>query len=91
MLDGLGSAWNIVGQVAELRELTSQKSKDWRGYVVKMATMGSTFEALCSPDVWKGLQIGQLCKFAGHLEDQRGTLRLMLDRVTPANVSKVPA
>lgn len=85
VFDGLVTRWEMGGLLNDKRELTSQKQASWRGYVVKIGTLHGVFEALSSAEVWQKLVVGQAYRFGGHLEDQRGTLRLMLDRVLPLN------
>jgi hypothetical protein len=83
MFDGLVTRWEMGGLLNDKRELKSAKDANWRGYVVKIGTLHGVFEALGSLELWQKLQVGQAYKFGGHLEDQRGTLRLMLDRALP--------
>ena len=79
---GLIAQWQMTGQVVQKRELTSEKNKTWRGHVVKVMTMGLTIELNTSKDDWDKIAEGSPYTLGGHFEDQRGTLKLIVDRVS---------
>lgn len=68
----LWDQFSIAGIITETRELTSQKNKDWRGYVIKIATLGKIFELTVDQKQFNDLAAGQNLEFIGHFEEQRG-------------------
>jgi hypothetical protein len=76
----LSASWKISGIVSERRELTSDKNKSWRGYVVKVASLGTTFEVQVDKRQYEELTPGQLLQLDGHFEDQGGRQKLVVDR-----------
>lgn len=80
----LTARWQMMGIVGELRELKSPKNKDWRGYVVKLQTLGSTFEVQAEEDQYKKIKEGEAYALQGIFEDQGGRLRLILKEFKPA-------
>ncbi|QDU55858.1 hypothetical protein [Aeoliella mucimassa] len=76
---GFISIWQIKGVVSEVRELTSQKNPNWRGYVAKIQTLGSTFEVNVEDETtWKSLETGAGYDFSGNLTNNNGRIRLEL-------------
>lgn len=78
----LSASWSIVGIVVEARELTSQKNKNWKGYVAKVASLGATFELQLSVEQYRQLAAGQMLAFTGRFEEQSGRQRLVCDGFT---------
>lgn len=78
------ASWNVVGVVAEKRELKSQKNTEWRGYVVKLATLGMTAEVQCEHELYKALAVGQQVNATGTFEESQGRLRLLLRELVPS-------
>lgn len=79
--------WSISGVVSELRELKSAKNETWRGYVVKIATLGMTAEVNVTPEQYKTLAVGGEVRASGRFEDKGGYLRLIaavIGEPTPA-------
>lgn len=74
----LYASWSMMGVVTERRELTSEKNKSWRGYVVKVATLGATFEVQVTPEQYGQIAYGQSLELSGRLEEQQGRMRLVL-------------
>lgn len=79
----LGSEWSIEGVIQEKRPLTSAKSPDWRGWLVKVATLGNAFEIMVAKDQFDGVHEGEIRKFSGELEYSSNKLRLICKRITP--------
>lgn len=86
----LWSTWSIAGVVVEARELTSQKNATWRGYVVKVQTLGQTFELQTDVDQHKKLAAGMNMAFAGRFEDQGGRQRFVVESMVDAAKAKAP-
>lgn len=62
------ASWKITGDVVDRRELTSEKNKAWRGYVVKVAVVGATLEVQVSEAEFKSLGVGEHVQLAGRFE-----------------------
>lgn len=78
--------WAISGVVVERRELKSEKNATWRGYVVKVATLGMTAEVTVTPELFSQIADGSAVSFKGRFEDNKGYLRLVAtDLVTPTS------
>jgi hypothetical protein len=77
--------WQIVGVVNELRELTSPKNAAWRGYLVKLAGLGSTYELHVSRELYGTVATGQLIEASGGFEYQKGELKLIARFLIPQN------
>lgn len=74
----LFAEWSIGGIVTERRELTSKKNETWRGYVVKVASLGATYELQCTAEQFAVIGVGQPLHFKGRFEDQGGFQRLVV-------------
>ncbi|MEQ8209732.1 MAG: hypothetical protein RH917_07855 [Lacipirellulaceae bacterium] len=83
------AGWRIHGVVSETRELKSPKNPDWRGYLAKVQTLGSTHEITCEDQAqWSTLQQlkGQAALLGGEFETVKGALKLILKTVEkPSN------
>lgn len=75
------AVWKIGGIVNELRELTSTKNAAWRGYVVKLQSLGHTFELGVTAEQYASLIVGELVEAIGRFEEQAGRLKLVADRI----------
>lgn len=84
----LQASWLIVGVVTERRVLTSEKSKTWRGYVVKVASLGATFELQATPEQHGSIQEGQVLRLTGRFEDQHGRVKLVISQYADASERK---
>jgi len=84
----LYAKWEIGGVVQERRELKSEKNREWRGYVMKIATLGQTFEIQVNEEVYKRLAIGNAAIFTGSFEEFGGRLRFNCES---ANLQEDPA
>lgn len=69
--------WSISGVVVERRELKSEKNATWRGYVVKVATLGMTAEVTVTPELFAKIGDGAPISLTGRFEDNKGYLRLV--------------
>lgn len=93
-MQGLFATWRIGGILVEKRELTSSKNKEWRGHVVKVASLGMMHELQCDADQYNKLREGEHLLFEGTFTEQKGNngvfLRLVLEKTSslPAAVSK---
>lgn len=77
------AGWQIVGLVNGRRELTSPKNPSWRGYVIKVATIGNTFDVNVTQDIYAMLLDQVPYEFAGRFEDRSGHLTLISERIKP--------
>lgn len=93
-MQGLFATWRIGGILVERRELKSKNNKDWRGYVVKVASLGMMHELQCDLDQYNKLSEGQHLLFEGSFSERKtgGNTFLQLDLEKwgdlPAAVSK---
>ena len=71
--------WNVCGIVTEKRELTSKKNADWRGYIVKVATLGESYEIQTTPEQYKAIGDGEHIECTGKFEEQNNKQRFVLD------------
>lgn len=78
----LGSQWSIEGVIQERRPLTSAKSPDWRGWLIKVATLGNAFEIMVGKDQYDMVHEGEVRKFAGELEYSGNKLRLICKTIS---------
>jgi hypothetical protein len=78
---GLRASWEVVGIVVERRELTSEKSKSWKGYVCKVSTLGMTAEIALTDKLFPQVGEGQHLVFRGRFEERGGYLKLIAESV----------
>ncbi len=64
------ASWRIVGVVVERRELTSPKNVDWRGHVVKLATIGATFEVEVNAEQYATVGDGGAYDMSGRFDSR---------------------
>lgn len=85
-MHGLWAKWSIGGIIVDTRVLTSHKNKDWRGYLIKVAGLGQTFEISCTAEQQAKLAAGEHYDFRGTFEEQKGQsgtfMKLILDAYT---------
>jgi len=72
--------WNICGIVTEKRELTSKKNADWRGYIVKVATLGDSYEIQITLEQFRAIGDGEHIECTGKFEEQNNKQRFILDK-----------
>lgn len=93
-MQGLFSRWRIGGIVVERRELKSSKNAEWRGHVIKVASLGMTLEVQCDADQYGKIGEGEHLLFEGTFNEQKGQsgvfLRLVLDKVSPIEQAMKP-
>ena len=70
--------FQIEGQIAERRELTSAKNATWRGWILKVATIGSTLEMNCTHEQFMSVVDGEMVACQGKISDEAGRMRLTL-------------
>lgn len=75
------ASWRVIGTVVEKRELTSEKNKDWRGWVCKVATFGLTAELQLTRDMFGKVGEGESLDFAGRFELSGHNYRLVTESV----------
>ena len=75
------STFKISGDVTDRRELTSDKNKAWRGYVVKVAVVGATLEVAVNEEQFKSIGVGESITVAGRI-DRRGDGVVQLQATT---------
>jgi len=75
----LEAGWKIVGVITETRELRSEKSATWRGYVCKVATFGIAAELQLTEGLFRQIAQGQYLEFRGRFEDNKGYLKLVCE------------
>ena len=78
MFDQLVAGWKVAGMVAERRPLTSAKNPAWRGWVLKVASLGHTFELTVTERDYESVMEGQIVSVSGHFDEVQG--RLETDR-----------
>jgi len=71
--------WNVCGIVTEKRELTSKKNTDWRGYIVKLATLGESYEVQCTLEQYQAIGDGEHIEAKGKFQEQNNKQRFVLD------------
>ncbi len=85
-------SWEIEGIVQESRILRSQKNDKWRGYVVRLAAIGGTYEINVDSCVPKGTDdatfektyaVGTPLRAAGRFEAQGYGVRLLASAASP--------
>jgi hypothetical protein len=77
----LDASWNVIGIVTELRELKSEKNKAWRGYIVRVASLGATFELQASAEQFSELAVGMVTSLHGRFDEQGGRQRLIITKI----------
>lgn len=75
------AAWKIGGLINDKRELTSPKNAAWRGYVLRLQSLGHTFELGVTAEQYATAAIGELVEAIGRFEEQAGRLKLVADRI----------
>ena len=83
--------WVMKGVVHEKRILTSAKSPDWRGYVVKVATLGNAFEVSVTKEQFDQVEEQQFRAFSGELENSNNRLKLICKRIGADERAKAAA
>lgn len=79
----LSAEWIISGIVTERRELTSQKNASWRGYAVKVASLGATFDLQVTPEQFATIAQGEMLKFRGTFQEQGGFQKFIVGAFEP--------
>lgn len=79
--------WTIAGIVKEKRQLTSQKNKDWRGYIIKIATLGDSFELQADLEQFNQIGEGEHIEITGEFEEQNGKQRFIIKNYKPVKVA----
>ena len=62
--------FQVDGVIKELRELKSQKNKEWRGYRCRVATLGAMIELTVTHEQFVKLGEGNHMDFIGEIEQQ---------------------
>lgn len=83
--------WVISGIVTELRELTSQKNQTWRGYAVKVASLGATFDLQVTASQFNQLAQGEVLKFRGTFQEQGGFQKFIVASWEPMTLPAADA
>jgi hypothetical protein len=76
---GFDASFRIVGVISERRELKSSKnpSSEWRGYVLKVQGLGSTFEVNTDKELFeRPSQPQEVLEFTGNVVMQGSMLKL---------------
>lgn len=84
---GFVAQFVLSGVISERRELKSSKNphSDWRGYVLKIQTLGSTFEVDVTKELFEtSSQFQELLVFTGVLVMQGTTLKLVCSEIKRA-------
>lgn len=79
----LSAEWKISGIVTERRELTSQKNASWRGYAVKVASLGATFDLQVTPEQFDDIAQGEMLVFTGTFQEQGGFQKFIVGAFEP--------
>lgn len=86
----LFAEFTISGVVKQVRELTSEKNKEWRGYVATVQTLGHTFELNLDHAQYQGITVGSLYVFKGEFDEFAGRTKFICKTVVtdlPASVA----
>lgn len=67
--------WTITGVVTEKRVMKSQKNADWQQPIVKVQTMGDTFELQCDDTLFGKIAEGEFLRIHGDFERRPGRER----------------
>lgn len=71
------AAFEIVGQLVATRVVTSAKQPDWKLYVLKIGTMGSTLEVEVTPTEFERVTMDSAYAIRGKITDQGGRMKLV--------------
>ena len=77
----LYASWTVVGIVTELREFKSDRNKTWRGYSIRVASLGATFELTADAQQYSQIAVGQHLSFTGKFEESGGRQRLIITAI----------
>jgi hypothetical protein len=80
----LGFQWTGTGVVTERRTLTSPKNKDWKGWALKVATLGATLDVSVDEAMFKQIGEGQQVELAGRFEVRDSIPRLVATKLQAA-------
>lgn len=82
-LDDLRCNFELVGLVKECRTLTSKTNAEWRGYVVKVGTLGQMFEVSFGDrrDLFEKCGEGVIVSMEGHFDEYRGSMKFIATSV----------
>ena len=87
----LQAKFHVVGVVQERRELKSQKNPNWRGYVLKVASLGVLVELTVSAEQFAAIGQGELMEFVGRIEQAGNRQQLVLAQAKPVGQAKAGA
>jgi hypothetical protein len=73
----LFASFKIAGVVKSMRELTSDKNKEWRGYVVTVQTLGRTFEVNVNPGIYSQMLAGSAYIIDGEFDEFNGRIKFI--------------
>lgn len=66
------ASWSIIGLIVERRILTSKNNASWSQPLVKVQTMGDTFEVTCTPELYALTAEGELLELTGKFDRRPG-------------------
>lgn len=87
----LSAEWKISGIVTECRELTSQKNASWRGYAVKVASLGATFDLQVTAEQFNQIAQGEMLVFNGTFQEQGGFQKFIVSGWQPLTMPTADA
>ena len=64
--------WSITGLIVERRVLTSKNNPDWSQPIVKVQTMGDTFDVSCAKELYDRIGDGELLQLRGRFDRRPG-------------------
>lgn len=66
------ASWTITGLITDRRILTSQKNAEWSQPMVKVQTLGDTYEVSCTKEIYAQMAEGELLELRGEFERRPG-------------------
>ena len=75
------AAWKMSGVVSEVRVITSPKNASWKGYAVKLQTLGATYELSLTEELFATVAQGDQIDAAGGFEEFGGRVKFIAKNV----------
>ncbi len=81
--------FHLCGVIKTKRKLTSEKNKNWAGYILGVAGMGATHELEVVEAMFNSVAEGEHLFFSGEHENYAGKIRLKCQRILPADRANI--
>lgn len=75
------SDFGIVGELLDRRLVTSDKQKDWKLHILKIAGKGCTLEIQVAQDVFEAAVQGEAYQIEGTITAENGRTKLIAEKV----------